>query len=372
MNDLLEKIIVDRDNLIPGIGLEENIDCGLIAAWMQVIRHQSFDDIVRVCRDGDRDMRFSFAMHAAIKDANWDMLNRLKDQCPNKAIFSGGIARPLKNKYSKSDNDFFYGTPRGHIDDVVSTYANKMRVAAKQGNIGLLSRLASDCGLGYFVRNKSLCTAASAAAEHGQVDVLRFLIDKGANINSPEADGCTLLHYAVKSIDCVRLLVAHGANINAQNKDGHSALHRACELNASSEVIEYLLDNGADIELMSVSGKTPLYLSVENRNLLPIKTLISRGADIETRDVHGITPFMRSLYSPASFDEAVSRMLLDNGARLDININRSIASLEHAYLSGGCSDEARAFIEGETIKKKLSSELSRTIVAADRSDNLGL
>jgi ankyrin repeat protein len=93
--------------------------------------------------------------------------------------------------------------------------------------------------------NKSLMTAV----DNGQIDTVKVLLDKGANINVVDNNGLTLLMYAAKSgsADMAKLLLSRGAKINVKCKmKGYSAIMFATMF-GTGETVQVLLDHGANI-----------------------------------------------------------------------------------------------------------------------------
>ena len=109
-------------------------------------------------------------------------------------------------------------------------------------------------------------TALHVAAMYGKSDIVRMLLDKGANVNAKtkswrkalrkgkkpvitlDNDEHTALHIAVihgKS-DVVRTLLDKGANVNAKTRSWWTALHMAA-MYGKSDVVSILLDKGADV-----------------------------------------------------------------------------------------------------------------------------
>ena len=98
----------------------------------------------------------------------------------------------------------------------------------------------------------------------GDTDWMTIILDSGFDINSYNDSGETPLHDAVGRdyVETASFLIAHGANINQQtnyfiktsNKYPiHLATHRF-----SKEMLQLLLDNGADINTLDAKGRTPL------------------------------------------------------------------------------------------------------------------
>lgn len=87
-------------------------------------------------------------------------------------------------------------------------------------------------------------------------------------------------------------------------------LHMAC-LNGHPELVQLLLDYGADIEARDGIERTPLILSVESRNLRVAETLVERGADINAQAIRGYTALL--LAARNDFEDMVN-YLIDQGA----------------------------------------------------------
>ena len=96
-------------------------------------------------------------------------------------------------------------------------------------------------------------------------DVVAALLDAGANPRSPGRWGVTALHQAVaspkhdaaKAVEILTLLLRAGADVNVQSDDGRTPLHHAVEHNRSREVIVGLLEAGANPQVRDGDGKTP-------------------------------------------------------------------------------------------------------------------
>src|SRR5262245_13426033 len=98
------------------------------------------------------------------------------------------------------------------------------------------------------------------AAKTGNTAVVRTLVQQKADVNQPQADGTTALHWAVRqdNLEMVNLLIAAGANVNARNRLGVSPLSLAC-INGNAATIEALLKAGASPNgVFSELGETPL------------------------------------------------------------------------------------------------------------------
>ena len=126
----------------------------------------------------------------------------------------------------------------------------------------------------------------------GSLDVTKFLIENGADVNAQNAAGNTPLMLAVgyRMIDTVDLLLEKGANktINAKNIRGDSAFSLAYTglaiggLKEKSKIIVVkLLENGADISLINRDNFIGVFHSLlSNNDIDMIKLLLENGADL--------------------------------------------------------------------------------------------
>ena len=92
-------------------------------------------------------------------------------------------------------------------------------------------------------------------------DVKRLLSLQKASARDVTEFGVSLLHSAanIGSVELVRLLIQEGADVNAQDEDGDSPLHSAMVRANNYDVTRTLLENGADLSSKAVDGKTPLH-----------------------------------------------------------------------------------------------------------------
>jgi ankyrin repeat protein len=115
-------------------------------------------------------------------------------------------------------------------------------------------------------------TSFVRAALAGDVELMRVLLENGANPNIATVGGTTALmaaagmnwvsnqtynHGEEAYLETIKLCLQHGADINAANSLGFTALHAAAARGWES-VIQLLVDNGARMDVKDVAGRTPL------------------------------------------------------------------------------------------------------------------
>ena len=125
------------------------------------------------------------------------------------------------------------------------------------------------------------------AVRSGDHALLRALIEQGVDVNAPEGDGATLLHWAVRwdDVAAVDLLLQAGARPGATNAYGVTPLSLAC-VNRSAPVVERLLAAGADASAATSMGETVLMTCARTGAADSVRALLDAGAgNVNARDV---------------------------------------------------------------------------------------
>ena len=132
------------------------------------------------------------------------------------------------------------------------------------------------------------------AVKGGYADQTEDLIVGGANVNAVDEEGNTPLYYAAdrkfnSSLVLARLMVKYGAIVDAGCSDGWTPLHLAARQGATG-MIEFLLDNGANINKQNIHGWTPLHFAARNNEQSAAVFLVERNASKTIRCNDGMTP----------------------------------------------------------------------------------
>jgi uncharacterized protein len=132
------------------------------------------------------------------------------------------------------------------------------------------------------------------AAARGDKAAVQKLIAGHADVNAPQNDGATALHWAVFHSDqaMVDMLLKAGANPKAANREGSTPLWLAC-INGDAGIITSLLNAGADANEHLPEGRTPLMAAARTGNVDALKVLIDHGAEVNEKEtLRGTTPLM--------------------------------------------------------------------------------
>jgi len=177
------------------------------------------------------------------------------------------------------------------------------------------------------------------AAMRGDGAAVRALIGQKADVNAPQNDGATALHWAVYRGDreLVQLLIRAGANVRASNREGATPLWLA-SVNGDASILSALVEGGADVNEKLPLGRTPLMVAARTGTLDAIKVLLDHGADPNAKDtLRGTTPLMWA--ADEGHADAI-KLLIDRGA--DVKARSAPAERGRGPALGKSGDPRRA------------------------------
>ncbi|KAJ6254865.1 ankyrin repeat and protein kinase domain-containing protein [Anaeramoeba flamelloides] len=152
------------------------------------------------------------------------------------------------------------------------------------------------------------------ASDQGREDLIKILLDAGSKIDQKDQKGLTPLYYAVSSrrIAPVKILIKRGARLDFHFGDeGKLALHFACNI-GRPDIVELLIKHGADVDAMSTAGFTPLYYAIESGFVGCVEMLLKHNANMNL--IFGDQNQTALHYSAQINDLKISVLLLKYGA----------------------------------------------------------
>ena len=155
--------------------------------------------------------------------------------------------------------------------------------------------------------------AVADAVMRGDGASVRQLIEQHADVNVPQADGATALHWAVFHSDkeMLELLLRAGANPKAANREGATPLWLA-SINGDAAIISALLNAGADPNEHLPLGRTPLMAASRTGNVDALKALLDHGAQVNPKEtLRGTTALM---WAADEGHAAAIKLLIEHGA----------------------------------------------------------
>ncbi len=172
-----------------------------------------------------------------------------------------------------------------------------------------------------------LLTLLILASQEGHTEVVKLLIDYGADVNGLNGNTALIAASYNGHKDVVQLLLRYGANVNAVNNHGDTALMFASN-KGHKEVVTLLLDMGAHVNVISNSGETALTFASSGGHKDVVQLLLGYGAHVNVADSTGYTALM---YASRSGKKEVVELLVDNGAKVCGEDNDSNTDLIKAY-----------------------------------------
>jgi ankyrin repeat protein len=207
------------------------------------------------------------------------------------------------------------------------------------------------------------------------MEIVRQLLARGAWIHAFDKEGRTAFFYtnsyerASQDAEILKLLIEKGADVNAATTLGFTALMRAVEM-STREIVQSLLDRGAAVNARDKQGNTPLLAGLTQHYYQPdiVRLLVDRGADVNAARSDGLTPLLaagepdfiriliahgadinaltrsgKDVLSQNTCNAAALRVLLEKGARLNPKAANVYASFSCGFRP--CVDCARLFME---------------------------
>ena len=184
----------------------------------------------------------------------------------------------------------------GTINDTDSKGSTALHIAAEEGCVHTFNLLSS-ASYDVNAQNKSGDTALGLAAQQGHYEIVALLLKLGAK-TMVGRQKMNPLHWASEAghLDCIKLLVTAGLDVNERTRDlvytprsvivaGTTALILAAR-GGNQDIVSFLIENGASIDVVDEDGMTALLYTVKNNNYKCLHVLVESGADIDGIELH--------------------------------------------------------------------------------------
>lgn len=163
-------------------------------------------------------------------------------------------------------------------------------------------------------------TVLQLAATRGHIEIVKALLQAGADVNARSSEGTALVNAAQwtpadKKEEIVTILLEAGADVSATDSSTSMAIHHAATA-GSAGVVRALLKAGVDVNaVMPAFGETPLIAAASRGHSAVVIDLIKAGASVNTPDLNKRTAVMMAA---AKGDVTSVRALIAAGA--DVNV----------------------------------------------------
>ncbi|XP_077404838.1 histone-lysine N-methyltransferase EHMT2 [Vanacampus margaritifer] len=135
-------------------------------------------------------------------------------------------------------------------------------------------------------------TGLHHAAKQGNLETVNILLETGqVDVNSQDNGGWTPIIWAAehKHVDVIKVLLNRGADVTINDKELNVCLHWAAYA-GNLDIAEMVLNAGCSLASVNVHGDTPLHIAAREGYLDCVTLFLSRGADIDTINREGDTP----------------------------------------------------------------------------------
>jgi len=198
----------------------------------------------------------------------------------------------------------------------VAVSAAEIHVAAQLGDLGRVRELLEGDPSLLEEKDEAGSTPLIVACSGGQMEVARYLIGIGADINAGDNEDSRAIHLAGVSgnTELIGYLLDLGMEVDTRDENGMTALLFA-GYRGQKKAVEYLISRGADIGAATNGGGTLMHAASYSGNMELLEMLLANGANADLPpDQYGNTPLAAAA---ARCREEVVRLLIEEGAPIE-------------------------------------------------------
>ena len=238
------------------------------------------------------------------------MLKKSKKSENNQSFFRVGFLEAIRNNWNEEVKQLILENETGINNNTLLMDASRL------GNLEILKfSIERGADINYKMGNQTALIEASAG---GHLEIVKYLVENGAE----DINNALMSASASGHLETVKYLIENGANINITNHLTDRTILMTAVRNGNLEVVQYLIECGADVNAKSRSGEIALIIAsirgyceivkclAENGandindalieasksgKLGAVKCLAEHGADIDYKDNNGKTALMSAL-----------------------------------------------------------------------------
>jgi ankyrin repeat protein len=200
--------------------------------------------------------------------------------------------------------------------------------AAREGDVKAVEEILNS-GISPEVQPTGTETPLISAARHGKTEVVKLLIKRGAFLENRDGFGMTALGYAARRghLDIVKILVGAGSYFDTPDLKYKLTPLMLASYEGREEVVRFLLDAGANPNLLNNDRGTALMNAAFSGNATVVGLLLAKGVNVNIQTSNGFTALMFATEQKAT---AAVKLLLDAGADISLHNSEGKTALDIA------------------------------------------
>lgn len=202
------------------------------------------------------------------------------------------------------------------------------------------------------------------ACLEGYTDIVNFILDKGYNQVDNDYNPLNAASYSGHK-DILELLIQKGADINHRDSSGQTPLVMAC-IGKRKDIVRWLIEIGADVDKRTCEGPTPLMWACSSGYRGMADMLLYKGANIDKADYEGRTPVM---WCRKQGESGIFDLLIYKGANLNKRDNSGWSPLMWATYYGLLSTVEVLFAKNADINESDDFGMTPLMIACDKGFN---
>ncbi len=278
-----------------------------------------------------QEVKFS-DLEGIVKRRNWDYEPILDNESPEIKERKKDQNKSRKYNLNLSLISAIQGSPTEYIKSLINdqnisevdAFDNTaLHYAVPRGNSDIVELLVDKGALA--LPNNEGDTPLDLAITYGKDDIAKILVD----VPIDELGTTSLMKYSfLGNVDRVEELLYHGGEVNKKNKSGNTALVFVAASDSEKDnlisITHLLIKQNSDLNVISSDeGKTPLMFAIENENYEIAKILLDNGANIDIKDYSG----KKALdYAKESGNEEMTKILMKSILSNHIDIKKDLIS----------------------------------------------
>ncbi|XP_065334532.1 uncharacterized protein LOC135935876 [Cloeon dipterum] len=266
------------------------------------------------------------ALHIAAENGHLQFVKKFlvcaTEEVQNQDLGEGCVGSKLKERLNRCDNEG----------------RTALQLAAESGNVDLVKLLLEN-NADLTHADKVGRTPLHLAAESGNVDLVEWLLKNNADLTQMDMKGKNAIHYAIENERMLRFLnEKNGDLVKQRTKYGDTTLHLALKRNGGvTEEIALWIIGQVDDDVLNAkndSGETPLLLACRNGWCRAAELLLSRNVEVNVSDANGKTAMH---YAAEYVNLYLLKLLHEKGVDLTLRDNKGMNALHHAAEKGNLS-----------------------------------